>query len=200
MSSSNEAKHAQVNELRAELTSFRESASREEDFHAEAQGKTAQLEGTLTELQQQLLDVVAKGESAANEHAAMKDGLQSKLEAAGDKQAELESVLVQRTGQVAEVELKSAALEAALSEMSSSNEAKHAQVNELQAELTTFRESASREEDLHAEAQGKTAQLEGTLTELQQQLLDVVAKGESAANEHAAMKDGLQSKLEAAGD
>merc|ERR1712166_618967 len=53
-----------------------------------------------------------------------------------------------------------AVLETVLSELSSSNEEKPAQlqVNTLQGELATFKESASRQDDL--DAQGKTAQLE----------------------------------------
>ena len=50
-----------------------------------------------------------------------------------------------------------AVLETVLSELSSSNEEKPAQlqVNTLQGELATFKESASRQDDL--DAQGKTA-------------------------------------------
>ena len=102
----------------------------------------------------------------------------------GVRKSELESTLHWKEGEVEE-------LEGSLAEVRSADGEKQAQLDGLQAELGSLKDSASGDSANFAEAQGKVAELESKLGELEQQLAD-------AAVEHSSAVAELQEELNAA--
>ena len=110
----NGQKHAQLDDLRSQVASFKEATTIQGTVYDKAQGKTTELEIKVVELQQQLAYAIVQGETAAGEHAALEAKLQSELQTAAGKQVELDSALARRVEEVAGAQLKVDELEAAV--------------------------------------------------------------------------------------
>ena len=89
-------------------------------------------------------------------------------------------------------------MESSLAEVRSADGEKQAQLDGLQAELGSLKDSASGESANFAEAQGKVAELESKLGEVEQQLTDAVAKADAAEADHASAVEELKGELQAA--